>query len=166
MLNYRIAIFDDLPRIVEIYNSIVASRMVTADLETVSVESRIDWFYEHHPSKHPIWIVQTETGEIVGWLSFTPFHSRCAYDITSEISIYLDEQFRGKGFGKEILNYAIHIAPNFGIRNIVGLIFGHNVPSLNLFKHFGFEEWGNLPKVALLDNIERDLIILGKPVSN
>jgi len=36
----RTALESDLPAIVEIYNSTVPSRMVTADTEPVSVESR------------------------------------------------------------------------------------------------------------------------------
>lgn len=38
--------------------------------------------------------------KIVGWLSFQDFYGRKAYDITAEISIYLDEKFRGRGYGK------------------------------------------------------------------
>ena len=36
----------DLPVIVDIYNSTIASRMVTADFEPISVENRIQWFNE------------------------------------------------------------------------------------------------------------------------
>jgi len=38
--SYRTAIRSDLPQIVEIYNSTIPSRIVTADTEPVSVESR------------------------------------------------------------------------------------------------------------------------------
>ena len=34
----------DLPKIVSTYNSTIASRLVTADLEPVSVESKQAWF--------------------------------------------------------------------------------------------------------------------------
>lgn len=40
-LKYRNATIDDLPKILEIYNSIIASRMVTADIKPVSVEDRL-----------------------------------------------------------------------------------------------------------------------------
>ncbi|MDR1677843.1 MAG: N-acetyltransferase, partial [Deltaproteobacteria bacterium] len=39
-LNYRNAIETDLEEIVEIYNSTIPSRMVTADTEIVSVASK------------------------------------------------------------------------------------------------------------------------------
>jgi L-amino acid N-acyltransferase YncA len=44
----------------------------------------------------------------------------------------------------------------------LGFIFGHNQPSLALFRGFGFETWAHLPRVADLDGIEHDLMILGR----
>jgi phosphinothricin acetyltransferase len=45
---------------------------------------------------------------------------------------------------------------------LLGFIFGHNLTSLALFNKFGFARWGVLPKVALLDGVERDLVIVGR----
>ena len=45
---FRDAILIDLEIIVEIYNSTVASRMVTADTDPVSVNSSINWFDKHN----------------------------------------------------------------------------------------------------------------------
>ena len=55
---YRDATLDDLPAIVAIYNSTIASRDVTADLEPVSVESRRAWFDAHGPAARPLWVVE------------------------------------------------------------------------------------------------------------
>ncbi|PZF72639.1 GNAT family N-acetyltransferase [Taibaiella soli] len=160
-LKYRDATKADLPKIVEIYNSTIPSRMVTADTEPVSVESRERWFDEHQGNR-PLWMVENEDNEIVGWVSFQPFYGRPAYNATVEVSIYMDEQYRGQGFGKRILEYCLNIAPDFQIKTLLGFIFAHNEPSLKLFKHFGFEEWGNFPNIAILDGEERGLIIMGK----
>ncbi len=96
-LIYRDAILQDLERIVEIYNSTISSRMVTADTEPVSVESRIRWFREHIPNKRPLWVVENKNREIIGWVSFQSFYGRPAYDATIELSIYLDVAHRSKG---------------------------------------------------------------------
>ena len=164
MLHYRNATQNDLIRIVEIYNSTVSSRMVTADTEIVSVESKQTWFEQHNAINRPLWIVENGEAEIVGWVRFQSFYDRPAYNATTEISIYLDEDQRRKGYGKEILHYSIVNAPNFGIKTLLGFIFSHNEPSLSLFKQFGFEEWGVFPNVALLDGEEKGLKILGKRV--
>lgn len=160
----RLARADDLPAIVAIYNSTIASRMVTADTEPVSVASRQAWFDEHVPERRPLWIVE-EAGGIVGWLSFSNFYGRPAYAGTAEVSIYLHEAHRGRGLGPTLLAEAIAHAPQIGVHTLLGFIFGHNLPSLALFDRFGFVRWAELPGVATLDGIERDLIILGKRVA-
>src|SRR5690606_9306266 len=93
------------------------------------------------------------------------FHEREAYDITAEISIYLDEKARRRGFGRMILQEIVRTAPSLGIEKLIGLIFSHNTPSIQLFKSEGFSEWGNLPNVAKLDGILRGLTIVGKDLS-
>lgn len=164
LLKFRNAELADLNTIVAIYNSTIASRMVTADVEEVSVESKVQWFKEHNEETRPLWIVEDGDGQIVGWVSFSSFHERAAYSGTVEVSIYLDESCRGKGYGKTILQYCIDNAGKFGVNNLVALIFLHNEPSLKLFRYFGFEDWGTLPDVAILDGIERSLKILGKRI--
>jgi L-amino acid N-acyltransferase YncA len=160
-LTYRDATLDDLPGIVAIYNSTVPSRLVTADLEPVSVESRLAWFHAHGPRARPLWVVE-DGGKVIAWLSFTDFYGRPAYLRTAEVSIYLAESARGKGLGKQLLEAALAQAPSLGIDTVLGFVFGHNEPSLRLFRSFDFEPWGTLPRVAVLDGIERDLVILGR----
>jgi phosphinothricin acetyltransferase len=163
-LIYRNAVQEDLAKITDIYNSTVASRLVTADTAPVSVASKQKWFDEHH-AQRPLWMVENEEQEVVGWVSFQSFYGRPAYNATVEISIYLDPAFRGKGHGKQVLQYSIDAAREIGIKTLLGFIFAHNEPSLQLFRHFGFEEWAMLPNIAVLDNIERSLIILGKRIA-
>ena len=156
----RDATLADLPAIVEIYNSTVPSRMVTADPEPVSVESRYAWFREHDPARRPIWVAEAE-GEIAGWFSFENFRKKPAYHATAEVSVYVSEQHRRKGVGRLLLEEAIRRTPELGLKTLTGGIFGHNEPSIRLFEHFGFERWAHYPRVAELDGIERDLIVLG-----
>jgi len=161
-MEHRIATIEDLPNIVKIYNSTIAGRVVTADLEEVSVEDRIQWFIQHDPTRRPLWVFETAAhGEMMGWLSFQSFYGRKAYDATVEVSIYLDPQHRGKGLGNEILQYAIDIAPHYNIETLLGFVFAHNEPSIKLFERKGFQVWGNLPDIAKLDDTKRNLLILG-----
>lgn len=163
-MHFRDASLTDLPKIVSIYNTTIASRMVTADTNEVTVESRRKWFDEHSPEKRPLWMVSVDGTEI-GWVSFQSFYGRPAYDGTVEISIYLDPSARGKGYGKVILDEAMKRCAPLGIKTLLGFIFAHNEPSLKLFMQAGFTEWANLPNIAVLDGIERSLIILGKRLS-
>lgn len=163
---HRLATLDDLPTIVAIYNSTIASREVTADTEPVSVESRLPWFHEHQPQRRPLWVIEeADRDGIIGWISYSNFYGRPAYSGTAEVSIYIAEAWRGKGVGRYALQEAIDFAPQVNVHTVLGFIFGHNKPSLALFEKFGFQTWANLPRVANLDGIERDLIILGKRVA-
>ncbi|PZD96063.1 N-acetyltransferase [Paenibacillus sambharensis] len=151
---------EDLASIVAIYNETIPSRQVTADLEPVTVDDRLKWFYEHSPEHRPLWIMKSG-GSIVAWLSFQSFYGRPAYNGTAEISIYITASYRSKGVGAILLQHAIDACPRLRLNNLVGFVFGHNEPSLRLLRKFGFEQWGLLPRVAVLDGIERDLIIIG-----
>jgi phosphinothricin acetyltransferase len=162
-VTHRIATRNDLAQIVAIYNSTIPTRMVTADTESVSVESRIQWFEEHRPTFRPLWVVGAE-GRIAAWLSFSAFYGRPAYDKTAELSVYVNESFRRRGLGAYLLTQAVSHAPVLKVDTLLGFIFGHNEPSLALFERFSFSRWGRLPRVAVLNGVERDLIIVGRRV--
>ena len=159
-ITHRLARRDDLTQFVEIYNSTVASRMVTADLEPISVESRREWFEQHTPHARPLWVAEREA-QIAGWLSLSNFYGRPAYRRTAEVSVYVRDSVRRAGVGSYLLRHALEQAPALEIDNLIGFVFAHNHPSLALFERFGFARWGELPRVTILDGIERDVVILG-----
>ncbi|MDM9580561.1 GNAT family N-acetyltransferase [Nostoc sp. GT001] len=163
-MTIRHAAETDLPVIVAIYNAAVPSRMATADLEPVSVESRLAWFKGRSPSQRPLWVIEID-GIIAGWLSFQSFYGHSAYSKTAEISIYIAPNFHRCGLGRQLLAQAINESPSLGIKSLVCFIFAHNQPSLKLFETFGFERWGHLPNIAELDSVERDLVIMGLRIS-
>jgi L-amino acid N-acyltransferase YncA len=163
-LHLRLATAEDLPAIVAIYNSIVACRMVTADLEPVTVESRRAWFDAHQTPNRPLWVLtDSAAGDVVcAWASFDSFYLRAAYDGTVMVALYLAESYRGRGLGGWLLDELIARAPTHGIHTLTGYIFGHNEPSLRLFRRHGFVQWAHMPGVAILDGVPRDLIVLGR----
>jgi phosphinothricin acetyltransferase len=159
-MRIRDATLEDLPAIVAIYNSAIFGRLATADLEPVSVDARRAWFAEHSSNSRPLWVIE-EDGLIRGWLSFQSFYGRPAYHATAELSVYIAPDAHRRGYARQLVAEAMRRAPEFGLKTLLGFIFGHNEPSLALFRNFGFETWAHLPRVAELDGIERDLMILG-----
>ena len=157
-MDFRIAEEVDLPFVVEVYNSTIAGRMITADTNPISVDDKKEWFFQHNRS-YPLWIVSEE--KEIGWVSIQPFYGRPAYKDTVEISIYLKEEYRGKGLGKSALIKAINMCRELGLRTLLGFIFKHNTPSLSLFENCGFKEWGLLPEVAEMDSKFFSLSIMG-----
>ncbi len=167
MMNHTITLAQasDLPEIVAIYNSTVASRRVTADLEPVSVASRQAWFEAHQVPNRPIYVMKNDENQIIAWGSFSDYYTRPAYHISVEISLYVHESMRGQGIGQILLAEMLERAPALGIRNVVGVIFGHNQASIALFQSMGFVEWGRLPEMCELDGQLADVVLLGKKIN-
>jgi len=151
----------DLDEIVRIYNAAIPGRLATADTEPVSVEARRAWFRDRDFTRHPIWVAEQE-GHVAAWLSFGKFYGRPAYAATAEVSIYVDPSAHRTGLARRLMDQALEQAPGLGIKTFLGFVFAHNEPSVALCKRFGFEPWGHLPRVAVLDGVERDLLILGR----
>lgn len=160
-MRIRDATPEDLPAIVGIYNSAVPTRVSTADTEPISVEDRSAWFGEHDPSRRPIWVMEDE-GEIVGWLSLSDFYDRRpAYHATAEVGVYVRPDHHRKGLGRRLVEEALRRAPELGLRTLTAGAFAHNEASVGLFEDFGFEVWARFPRVAELDGVERDLVVMG-----
>lgn len=153
----------DLPSIVAIYNAAIPGRMATADTKPVSVDERMPWFREHTSAHRPLWVALRDDST-VGWLSFQSFYGRPAYHATAEVSVYVSPSHQRTGVGRALLVRAIDEGPQLGLKTLLGFIFGHNEPSLRLFRELGFEQWALLPRVAELDGVERDLVIAGRRV--
>ena len=106
-----------------------------------------------------------EGEKIAGWLSLSTFYGRPAYDATVELSVYVDAPSRRHGVASLLLEHALAQSPRLGVAKLVGFVFRHNTPSLRLFHRHGFERWGLMPAVAVLDGVPRDVVILGREVS-
>lgn len=168
-LSHRHAKLEDLPQIVEIYNTAIPSRESTCDMEPITVESRMEWFKKYSGSRRPIWVCVdegTSDKQIVGYLSLSYFmNERPGYYVTSDMGLYLHPDYRGKGVGKFLLQTAIKLAPSLGIETLATTIFSSNTASIRLFESAGFERWGFMPRVARLGDIERDLVMVGRRVA-
>lgn len=156
----RDATIDDLPRIVEIYNCSIPGRLATSDLEPVSIESRREWFLSHSPDKHPLWVCVID-GKIAAWIGLRAFYGRPAYHATKEISVYVAPEFQRRSLAPMLVTKMQEHCPALGVRTLLAFVFGHNDPSLRLFERAGFVKWGEFPTVAELDEVWRDLVILG-----
>lgn len=169
MYTHRNAEVADLPRIVEIYNYAVRTREATCDIELATVASWNPWFVAHTGSRRPIWVAENvlapESG-VIGYLAFGYFmNERPGYYITADLAVYLHPDAQRKGLGGYLLDEAIRYAPTLGIEAFGVTIFGSNTSSLQLFKSRGFEQWGFMPRVARLGDLERDLVMMGRRIA-
>ena len=158
-MNIRDAQAADLPAIIEIYNAAIPSRLSTADLEPITVESRQQWFQQYSPDRRPIWVLETD-GAIAAWITLTSFYSgRPAYAGTAEVSIYIAPEHQRKGYGKLLVQRMIDTCPKLKVTALLAMYFDHNPGSRRLFESLGFQPAGHLPEIAVLDQEKRGLVI-------
>lgn len=159
-LEIRIARLEDLAPIVAIYNASIPGQRSTADLEPVTVESRMAWFVMHAPDRRPIWVA-ARGDEVVGWLSFSDFYGRPAYATTVEVGVYVAPSAHGRGVATALIAHAIEAAPALSVRTLLWITFAINDASVALATRFGFAPWGLLPKVTEMSGVRRDIAIYG-----
>ena len=141
MAEIRPADIQDLPRIFEIYNREVRGEITTFDIEP-RVEGVDDgWLTERAPH-HPV-VVAVEDGDVVGWASIGPWSPRGAYRRTGEVSVYVDERFRGRGLGKQLLVDLVDRASDIPeISVLLARIAQPNPASEAAHKAVGFRSFG------------------------
>ncbi|MCJ7516022.1 MAG: N-acetyltransferase family protein [Dehalococcoidia bacterium] len=146
MLNIRQATAADLGQITEIYNDAVEKTVATFDTEPKTIEEQENWFVNHDAS-HPI-LVAEQDGPIVAWASLSQWSDRCAYGDTAEISLYVKEEYRGKGVGKQLMAAVIQQGKTAGLHTLIARIAGNNKISVDLCKSFGFQYIGTMREVG------------------
>jgi len=145
-MEIRRAKIEDLGRITDIYNNAIINTTATFDIETKSVDSRRDWF-NSHGEKLPIFVAEAD--EVMGWVSLSKLFDKGAYAGTVEISIYIDQQYRGKGVGNALMERIVfHAKDNDKIHTVIARITGENKVSVHLHQKFGFEFVGTLKEVG------------------
>ena len=146
MLTIRRAVTTDLDAIVEIYNEAILTTTATFDTEIKSVEEQRPWFVQHG-SKNPI-IVAVLDGVVVGWASLSNWSDRCAYADTAEISLYVREKERRKGFGRKLIETIVAEGEQAGFHTLIARIAEGNDTSVRLHSSVGFEQIGVMKEVG------------------
>jgi phosphinothricin acetyltransferase len=146
MLTLRKATIQDLAAITEIYNQAIQKTTATFDTQPKTVEHQREWYLSHQP-RYPI-IVAEQDGVVVGWASLSKWSDRCAYSDTAEASLYVAEESRGKGIGRQLLQVLIAEGKNIKLHTVIARIAGDNQISRSLFKAAGFEDIGTMREVG------------------
>jgi L-amino acid N-acyltransferase len=146
MLNILRATIEHIEPITNIYNDAVQNSTATFDTEIKSVEEQRLWFNEHS-DKYPI-LVAEENDIVVGWASLSRWSGRCAYADTAEISIYIKDDYRGKGIGTKLLKKILDQGKNAGLHTVLARIADGSDASIRLHKKVGFEYIGVMKEVG------------------
>lgn len=161
-LSIRLALLSDLHSIVNIYNQAILKKGLTADLDLQDVGEKTNWFEQHKPERYPIFVA-TKNNEVVGWVSLSPYREgRRALQGTSEVSLYLDENHIGNGYGSIMMTHIMAEAKQLGYTTIIAILIANNQKSVGLFTKFNFVLWGLLPGIVEIGDEKLNHCIYGR----
>ena len=116
-----------------------------------------EWDKSHLPAPR---LVALSSEAVVGWAALSRVSSRAAYAGVAEVSVYVDEQMRGRGIGSSLLKALVAGSENAGIWTLQASIFPENTASILLHQSCGFREVGRRQRIGKLQGVWRDTVLL------
>jgi len=83
--------------------------------------------------------VEPVSRQVVGFASLSPYKERAAYRTTVEDSIYVHNEFNGRGIGKLLLGHLLDAALQSGFHAVIARIEVGSEASRALHASLGFE---------------------------
>lgn len=105
------------------------------------------------------WVAEVN-GTVIGWASVSPTSQRDCYRGVGETSVYVDAASAGMGVGSALVRHQVAAADAAGLWTLQTSIFPENLASLAIHRAAGFRDVGRRERIAQLDGVWRDTILL------
>lgn len=105
-------------------------------------------------------IVAEVNHDIVGWAALSAVSSRAVYAGVAEISVYVGNKYRGQQIGTKLLEAIIVESEANSFWTLQSGIFPENKSSIAIHIKQGFREIGYREKVAKMNQMWRDTILM------
>jgi phosphinothricin acetyltransferase len=140
-INIRPYKTDDTQAILDIVNHNILHSTSLYDYNIRSYEQQKTILEEKINKKFPVIVAELD-GIVVGFGMYSEFRYREAYQFTVEHSVYVSEDFHGKGIGKQLLQELINLARKQKLHTMIGVIDSENQSSVVFHEKFGFKTVG------------------------
>lgn len=130
--------------ILRILNEAITTSTALYDYQPRTRATIESWFATKAGAGHPIFGIESGTGELMGFATFGPFRPQAAYKYTVEHSVYVDSGYRGSGVGRQLLRALIERARLDELHLLIGVIDSANQASITLHESMGFVHSGTL----------------------
>jgi L-amino acid N-acyltransferase YncA len=97
---------------------------------------------------------------VVGWTGTSAVSERECYAGVGETSVYVTESARGRGVGKALLFRQVTEADAGGLWTLQTSVFPENRASIALHQAAGYRTLAVRPRIAQLDGVWRDTVLL------
>jgi L-amino acid N-acyltransferase YncA len=145
---------DDWPAAARIYWDGIRRGLASFETEVPSWD---DWTARHLEEPR---LAATVLGELVGWAALSAVSTRPCYRGVAENSVYVAEDWRGRGVGRLLLDALVRRAEREGIWMIQTSIFPENRASIQLHQSCGFRIVGVRERIGKRDGLWRDTMLL------
>lgn len=153
-----------LEEIREITNYSILNSNYNFNFEPKTIKDIEDWYNEHEEKNLPI-IVCLDNNNVLGWASLSTFRSFQAYNTTSEVSVYVKEEYKQKGIGKKLMLAIEKEGKKCNLHSIVSVITGGNQASINLHKKMGYNIKGTFEEIGYKNDQFLDVIFMYKIIN-
>ncbi|HFU4517608.1 TPA: N-acetyltransferase family protein [Streptococcus suis] len=160
MIDIRSARIEDASDLVAIYAPYVEKTAITFETQVPTVSefaSRIEKTLENFP-----YLVAVEEGKLLGYAYASTYYARAAYDWTVELSVYIQQEARGKGIGSMLYDALEEELTVRGFKNFLACIALPNPASLALHEKRGYEQVAHFKKVGYKFETWHDIVWLQK----
>ena len=137
-----------LSEAVEIYNHYVEDSTVTFHEKPLSAQEFRKLVFFDDPHFCTFAIVNTEKDRLVGYCVLGPWKTRCSYKDTAEFSVYLRDEYTGRGLGGRAIDVLETEARKQGFHALMGEICQENTASIKLLEREGYKRVGHLREVG------------------
>lgn len=131
----------DTQAILEIINFNILNSTALYDYKIRTYEQQKTILEEKINKNFPV-IVAELGGEVLGFGMYSEFRFREAYKFTVEHSVYVNEDFHGKGIGRLLLEELIVLARKQNLHTMIAVIDSENQSSVDFHEKFGFTTVG------------------------
>ncbi len=105
------------------------------------------------------WVAEF-AGVVVGWAAASPVSTRSCYAGVAETSVYVADQFQGRGVGRVLIRQQVAAADQGGLWTLQTSIFPENIASLELHYAAGFRLVGVRERIAQHHGQWRDTLLI------
>lgn len=138
---------EDSQAICDIYNHYVMNTAVTFELESVDTSEMRQRIQNITENGFPYFVAEVEN-KIVGYYYLNTWKKRKAYNTTAEVTIYLDKDQQGKGYGSALFDHLFSHLDRDRFHVLVGVICTPNEGSVRLHEKFGFHQVSQIKEVG------------------
>ena len=135
-------------------------RPLPLNIEVPSVqefENRINKTLETYP-----YLVAEEDGQVLGYAYASTYYARTAYNWTTELSIYLHEDARGRGLGSQLYDALEEELEQRGFLRFLACIAVPNEASIAMHEKRGYVQVAHFPKVGYKFEQWHDIVWMQK----